>query len=322
MDLRLLEVFCHVYEDRSFSRAAERLLLTQPTISDHIGSLEEQLGTQLFDRLGRKIRPTPAAEVLYAYGKQILDLKKAAIEGMNKFLKKLEGNLRIGGSTIPGEYLLPVLVGEFCKHFPHVDVHIRIADTSDIVSDLLGGRIEIGFVGAEVEDRHLEFRKFQEDTLVVVVPNQGEWLRRVSISTRELAEKPFILREPGSGTRIAFEQCLRENGYSLDQLNVVAEMGSTSAVKEAVKAGIGISVLSTIAVQLEVAAGVLKCIRLQECCHMTRGFYMVSDRRRSRSPLCEAFIDHVLRSSATPIAPRPADEQQGSGRWEVTPEGG
>lgn len=300
MDLRLLEIFCYVYEERSFSKAAEKLLLTQPTISDHINSLESQIKTKLFDRLGRKIRPTPTAEILYSYGKQILELKTAAAEGMNKFLKRLEGKLRVGGSTIPGEYVLPKIVGEFRKTFPHVEVHIKIADTKDIIAELLAGSIEIGFVGAEMNEPHLQFTRFGGDTLLLVVPNSGEWARRTTISARELIKKPFIVRESGSGTRMMFERCLKEHGYRLEDFNIVAEMGSTSAVKEAIKAGIGISVLSSIAVQLEMRAGILRSVRFRECRNITRDFFMVSDKRRFLSPLCEAFIQHALKVTVTP----------------------
>jgi DNA-binding transcriptional LysR family regulator len=293
MDLRLLEIFCCVYEEKSFSKAAQRLHLTQPTISGHIKSLEEYFGAPLFDRLGREIKPTRAGRLLYEHGRQIVEIKKLTMEGMGRFLNRLEGQLQLGASTIPGEYLLPPIIGRFREAHRHVQVSLMISDTKAIIKDVEDGRIEIGFVGARVPDRSLTFSEFAKDQLILVAPTTPRWKQTSVISLDELKKEPLLIREPGSGTRIMFERKLDELGHHLEEFNVVAELGSTTAVKEAIKAGIGVSILSHLAVQTELAARLMKPIRLREIQTLEREFFAVVNAKRTRSPLCEVFLEHM-----------------------------
>jgi DNA-binding transcriptional LysR family regulator len=293
MDLRLLEIFCCVYEERSFSKAAQRLYLTQPTVSGHIKSLETYFGTPLFDRLSREIKPTRAGELLYEHGRRIVEMKKAMTERMGRFLNRLEGRLHLGASTIPGEYLLPPIVGQFRQAFPEVQVSLRISDTKAIIQDVEEGRVELGFVGARVSDRHLEFKKFAADRLILVVPHTPKWEKTKSISLQELLSEPLVIREPGSGTRIMFERKLEALGYTLEDFNVVAQLGSTTAIKEAIKAGVGVSILSHLAVKTELAASLVSEVRIREVKTLERDFFTVVNTRRIRSPLCEAFLEHI-----------------------------
>lgn len=296
MDLRLLEIFCSVYQERSFSRAADKLHLTQPTVSEHIRTLEEQFNVKLFDRLGKSIQPTKAGELLYSYGRQVLELKRAAVEGMKKFLNRLEGELVIGASTIPGEYILPRIIAAFHREHAGVEVVLRISDTKGVTSWLLAGEVEAGFVGARIDDHSLAFEEFASDRLVLAVPNQREWRQVSSISLDKLREKPLVIREPGSGTRAMFERQLAQHGYSLDDFKVVAVVGSTNAVKEAIKAGIGVSVLSSLAVRGELASRLFKQVQIKEIKSPRRSFYIAVDKRRLASPICQAFLEYVRRA--------------------------
>lgn len=293
MDLRLLEIFCCVYEEKSFSKAAKRLYLTQPTISGHIKSLEEYFGTPLFDRLGREIKPTRAGRLLYEHGRQIVDLKKVMVEGMSRFLNRLEGQLHLGASTIPGEYLLPSVIGRFRETHPNVQVNLVIRDTKAIINDVEDGRLELGFVGARVPDRNLTFREFARDQLVLVAPMTPRWKKTQAVSLHELKQEPLLIREPGSGTRMILERKLDELGHTLDDFNVIAQLGSTTAIKEAIKAKLGLSILSHLAVQTELAAQLMKTIRIREIETIERDFFVVINARRVRSPLCEAFLEHM-----------------------------
>jgi DNA-binding transcriptional LysR family regulator len=292
MDLRLLEIFCCVFEERSFSKAARRLYLTQPTVSGHIKSLEEYFGARLFDRLGREIKPTRAGQLLYEHGHEIVRMKRAMTERMSRFLNRLEGRLHLGASTIPGEYLLPPLVGQFRDAFPHVQVTVKISDTKGVVDDVEDGRVELGFVGARVADQHLEFKSFASDRLILVVPRTPAWRKRKSVSLPDLVREPLVIREPGSGTRIMFERKLHELGHRLDEFNVVAELGSTTAVKEAIKAGVGVSILSHLSVKTELEAAIVREVRIAEIETIERSFFTVVNTKRLKSPLCEAFLEH------------------------------
>lgn len=296
MDLKLLEIFCCVVEEKSFSKAAQRLELAQPTISGHIKALETYFGTLLFDRLGREVRPTGAGELLYSQGRQIIALKRSVIEGMQRYLDRLEGQLRVAASNIPGEYLLPRFLGHFRELHPRIQVQVVISDSQAVIEGVGQGHYEIGFVGARPAQPGFKFERFASDRLVLVVPHSPSWEGVDSISLIELARKPLLLREPGSGTRLMLEQRLHERGHRFVDFYVVAELGSTAAIKEAIKAKVGCSILSELAIQTELAAGLLKTVQIRELGNIERDFFWVIDPRRTTSPLCEIFLDALNQS--------------------------
>jgi DNA-binding transcriptional LysR family regulator len=292
MDLRQLEVFSGVYELRSFSRTASALRLTQSTVSEHVRLLEEELGTRLFDRLSRETVPTRAGELLYGYAKQMLALRAEARQALGEFLGQVTGNLLVGGSTIPGEYVLPAVIGRFRERHPRVSITLQISDTRGIVHAVLEGQVDVGVVGADPSGRGLEVKPLMPDELVLVVPAGHPWQGRATAALDELRAEPLIVREPGSGSRQTLEEALEAAGQSLLDMRVVAEMGSTSAIKQAIKAGIGVSVMSSRAVEDECRLGLLACVKFQDL-PVTRQFYVITHASRSRSPLCRAFLDFL-----------------------------
>jgi DNA-binding transcriptional LysR family regulator len=293
VDLRQLEVFARVVEMHSFSRAAEALHLTQSTVSEHVRLLEEEVGARLFDRLGRETLPTRAGDLLFGYAQRMLALRVEAIQGLQQFLGQIAGALTVGASTIPGEYVLPPLIGAFREKFPRVSIALQIADTRGIVEAVLDGRVELGLVGARPDQRALQAVELMPDELVVVVPPGHAWVGRKVVTVEDLKSEPLIVREPGSGSREAVERALEGAGLALDGLRVIAEMGSTSAIKQAVKAGVGVSVMSRRAVDDEARSGLLGCVKIKDL-PVTRHFYVVTHASRSRSPLCQAFLDFLL----------------------------
>ncbi|KPJ68941.1 MAG: hypothetical protein AMJ45_01510, partial [Syntrophobacter sp. DG_60] len=170
MDFRRLEVFCKVYELRSFSKAALQSYLTQPTVSGYIAFLEDKFGAKLFDRLGKEISPTKAGETLYAYAKKILATKEEAERDINLVLGRKKGRLKLGGSTIPGQYILPSFLGRFKALYPNCKVILTIGDTKQIVEMTLNGEAEIGMVGARLNIPKLNFEPFTKDELILIVP--------------------------------------------------------------------------------------------------------------------------------------------------------
>ena len=203
MDLRLLEVFCRVYKERSFSRAARELGLTQPTVSAHIKELEEAVGTQLFNRLAREIQPTEAGRVLYEQSKSLLSLKRSLVEKMAVFLNRVEGVLTVGASSVPGEYLLPVLVTGFHAKHPGVRARLRITDTAETIDDLRHGEVSIlGVVGGGTwRTRTSCSSRWPAARSALAVPTTPEWKNRKQVTLRELRELPLVVRESGSGNR-------------------------------------------------------------------------------------------------------------------------
>ncbi|HKV40971.1 MAG TPA: selenium metabolism-associated LysR family transcriptional regulator [Blastocatellia bacterium] len=295
LELSLVEVFCCVYEEGSFSRAAQKLRCSQPTVSGHIKNLEGYIGARLFDRLPKKIVATRAGQVLYKHGRAIMNQKEAAIQELKKLLNRIEGSLNICCSSIPGEYLLPQIVASFHGRIPAVRVEMRIVDSKEACEEVLAGKAEIGFIGTRLDAVGLELRHFAEDELALVVPNNQEWRQVKMIKLEALRSKPFLAREQGSGTRLAFE---RKIGGSIDDFNVVGCFGSSSAIREGLRAGLGVSVLSTLSVRSEIGIGSLKTVEIEGVTPIKREFYIAVNRNLTLAPIAEAFLDLALESMA------------------------
>jgi DNA-binding transcriptional LysR family regulator len=288
MDLRQLEIFAKVAELGSFSRAAESLHLTQPTVSEHIRALEDELGVRLLDRLGRGTGTTRAGQLLLSYATRMLALSREARQALEGFQGRMRGELVVGASTIPGEYILPILLGRFREKFPEVSTTLVIGDSQAVVDWVAEGRVEVGVVGARLPRRGLEFRELMPDEEVVVVPAGHPWQGRAEISLDELAGEPLLIRERGSGTRAALEKALERAGMDLGALRIVGEIGSSQAIKQAVKAGMGITIISRIAVEEDCRQGLLAFLRVRDLA-VTRAFHLLTHKERSRSPVAEAF---------------------------------
>ena len=295
MELRLLELFCHVYKARSFSRAARELRLTQPTISAHIKDLEQQLGAPVFNRLGHEIEPTAAGRLLYEHSRPLLGLKRSIMERMARFLGRVEGDLVVGASTVPGEYLLPGLLAEFLQAHPAVRPRLRVSDTAAALEELRKGEIEAAVVGGRVPDRDLVFHRLADDTLVLAAPARKPWTSWREISLGALKDIPLLFREQGSGTREVLEGAWKRRYPKGPPLRIGLELGSTAAVKEAVKHGHGLSFISALAIASERAAKQVHVLRVRGLPLVRRSYYTVTDRRRAPSPAAQAFLDFLAR---------------------------
>ena len=260
MDLRRLEIFVRVAEFGSFSRAAEALFLTQPTVSEHIRALEDELGVQLLDRLGRGAAPTPAGQLLLGYARRLLTLASEAQQAVNQFQGRVSGELIVGGSSIPGEYVLPALIGAFRAKHPEIAVSLQIGDSRTVQEWVEAGRVEIGVVGVRPTARNLDSRQLMADELVVVVAPDHPWAGRAAITVEDIRHEPLILRERGSGSRDTLERALGSIGLDFGAFHIVGEMGSTQAIKQAIRAGFGISLISRRAVEDECRARLLGCV--------------------------------------------------------------
>jgi DNA-binding transcriptional LysR family regulator len=292
MDLRRLEIFVKVAELGSFSRAAEALFLTQPTISEHVRSLENELGVQLLDRLGRGATPTRAGQLLLGYARRMLTLGREARQAIDQFQGRMSGELVVGGSTIPGEYVLPTLIGAFKGKYPDISICLLIGSSRQVMDWLDEGRAEVGVVGAPPTGRALEGRELMGDEVVVIVGAEHPWAGRASVTLAEVRAEPLIVRERGSGTRDALERALTRAGSSLGAFRIVGEMGSTQAIKQAVRAGVGIALISRRAADDECRAKLLAGVKLSDLT-VARAFHLVTHRDRTRSPLAEAFVRFV-----------------------------
>ena len=296
IDFRHLETFCRVADLKSFSKAADDLFLTQPTISGHILSLEHSLSLRLFDRTGREVRLTKAGEVFLRYASKILSSRKDLLNALSEFSQGIRGELSLGASTIPGEYLLPKLMGHFKKEHPHFTLSLKIADTKEVAQLVLEGDVEYGMIGGKLNHNFLHYEKYEEDEIIVVAPSGHPLTKKKKADLTDLLKEPWIIREEGSGTQMAVEKALRKKGMSLKQFNVVMEMGSTSAVKEGVKVGLGLAFISKRAVEEELKQGLFSRIHVEGIDPISRQLYIVSHRGRTLSPIGMEFLRFLHRS--------------------------
>ena len=290
IEFRHLESFCRVADLKSFSKAADDLFLTQPTVSGHILSLEQSLSLRLFDRASREVRLTKSGDVFLEYASKILSFRKDLLNALSEFSQGIRGELSLGTSTLPGEYLLPKLIGDFKQDHPSFIISLKIADTREIIQYVLRDHVEFGVIGAKLNHPSLHYEKYEEDEIIVVAPSDHPLTRKKGVNLEELLKEPWIIREEGSGTRIAVEKALRRKGKSLKQFNVVMEMGSTSSVKEGVKARLGLAFISGRATEGEIRQGSLSRIDVEGFEPISRQIYIVSHRRRTLSPMGMEFL--------------------------------
>ena len=292
MDIHVLEVFCRIVELESFSKAADAVYLTQPTVSGHIKKLEDEVGVRLLDRLGHRAVPTKAGDLLYRYAKRILAVRQEAQQALDEFKGGLRGELTIGASSIPGGYVLPPLISHFKALYPDISIALRVSYSKEILNAVIDGEYELGAVGAKFDDARIEYQKFAEDEMVLVVHPGHPWAARGSVKTKELPTQPWFIRERGSGTRKMMEQALEHHNLSLSAFKVIGEMGNNEAIRQAIKAGGGVAIISKLAVESSVKCRELAVVRVAGL-KLTRDFYLITHRHRSRSPICKAFLTFI-----------------------------
>ncbi|MBU4318209.1 MAG: LysR family transcriptional regulator [Proteobacteria bacterium] len=288
MDLWQLHIFCKVIENKSFSKAGLAAHLSQPTVSSHIKDLEDHFECVLIDRLGKEVNPTRAGKLLYRYAKKLLALRDEAEMAMSEFQGMLKGKLLIGGSTIPSAYILPPIIGRFSKEFPDVTMSLVVGDSEYIAGEILSGNLEMGILGASFDNKKIQQEKFIQDEMKLIVSASHPLANRKQVSLEQLFQLPFIIRESGSGTLRSMKNSFEKAGHSLDELKIIAEMGSTMAVIQGVKENMGVSIVSTLSIQEDLKYGTLKALSIDGM-NLNRYFYLSWHKHRSMSPLGTAF---------------------------------
>ncbi len=291
MDIRQLEVFSKVFELRSFSRAAERLGISQPTVSAHIQCLEDTLGRRLFDRVGRKVIPTEEAKILYRYAIDILRKREEALSEILSLDKKVSGTVRIAASNIPGNFLIPKALPYFKNLLPDATVQVEIMDSKKVVKALSENvpPFDVGFVGTRVRNEKFESKQIGEDRIVLIAPSS---FKKDKVTLEELLTLPFLLREEGSGTRATVEEALNALGGEVNLLKVVGVLGSNTALKEAVKRGAGFSFVSELSVADDVECGRLKTVEV-EGLSIARNFYAIRRKDLTLPPPARIFWENL-----------------------------
>ncbi len=289
LDLKKLEVFLKVYETGSFSKASKLLYLAQPTITLHIKDLEEALGVTLFDRHTRKVIPSKAGKIVYEYGKEILNILKRMQKELQPFKDEKGGLVEIGGSTIPGQYILPRVIKNFKEKYPYISVFLKVGDSQEIAEKVMIGELELGMVGATFKTREIVYTPCYQDEIVLIAPPQ---FSKDEVELSELYKIPLIKREEGSGSWKNAVETLQKAGIDILKLNITGEMGSTEAVKEAVKAGLGCGFVSFLAIEIEKSLKLLKVIKIKKLT-ITRNFYLVYPKYKNFTPASQIFLNFI-----------------------------
>jgi DNA-binding transcriptional LysR family regulator len=296
-----LETFARAAELSSFTAAARALGLTQAAVSQRIATLEADLGVPLFTRHGGRVSLTDAGRRLHPLALAILDLHRRAREEVTGQPSPARGELELLASSVPGEHLLPGLLDAYRRRHPHVQVRVKVTDSSDVLARVERGEAPLGLVGAKGDSPHLEYRCFACDCLALVVPAGHQWAGRESVPLAELCGEPLILREAGSGSRWCLERALARAGQPAGALRVALELGSNEGIKEAVAQGMGLAVLSTRAVEREAGpGGPLRALGIAGL-SLEREMFAVWDRRRAMPIPARLFLD-LLEPCAGPAA--------------------
>jgi DNA-binding transcriptional LysR family regulator len=250
-----LVVFRAVAEQLSFRKAAEELYLTQPAVSLQIKALEEDVGVQLFDRTGAHITLTAAGHVLLGYCEQVKTLLAQAEREIAALSGEHVGQLALGASTTIAQYVLPRLLGEFCREHPRVHPTLVSGNTEHIVEAVEKQKISLGFIEGPARSREVKTEPFLEDELVLIASTAHEWAERTSVCCSEIASIPLLMRERGSGTRHVIELALERQGVKRNSMHIVMELDSTEAIKSAVEAGLGVGFVSRWAIAKDLRLG-------------------------------------------------------------------
>jgi len=289
MSDRRLQVFHAVARLLSFTKAAEVLHMTQPAVTFQIRQLEEQFDTRLFDRAHNRVSLTEAGHVAFEYAETIFEHYSEMENAIREITGSISGSLTLGASTTISEYMLPALLGDFNAKNPEVLLRLRVSNTEGIVSMVENNVIDLGVVEAPVTNKNLLVEVCRKDDLVVVVPRDHELADLKSIDVKKLLEYPFICREEGSGTREVISEYLRSQGVGKHALKACLELGSPEAVKGAIQAGMGISILSSVSLAKELELGTLKTVPLDP--PLTREFSFVRQRQKFRVRTMEELLD-------------------------------
>ena len=295
MNLKQLEAFVQVAEGGSFSKAAKKLYLTQPTISAHVASLEKELNVRLFVRNTKEVSLSEDGKDLYKYARQMVDLEKKIDE---RFGTREEGGkhcITIAASTIPAQYLLPKVLMRFNKKYPEEQLKIMETDSAKVVTQIVEHMADVGFTGTVLEKKHCKYMPFYKDELVIITPNTEKYQKLKDHMTDDISwllEEHVILREEGSGTRKEAEKQLKQAGVDLSDLDIIASIENQETIKKSVRQGMGISILSKLATADEAEAGYVLAFPIPKA-DKGRDINLVYNKNYQLSRSAERFIKVV-----------------------------
>ena len=290
MSDRRLKVFHTVARLLSFTKAAEALHMTQPAVTFQVRQLEEYFNTRLFDRTHNKVNLTPAGEKVSEFAERIFDLYAEMENSVRDLTGEISGALTIGASTTIAEYMLPALLGEFKNRYPDINLRLKVSNSEGIVSMVEHNVIDLGVVESSVSNKNLIVEVCHDDQLVVVAAPDHELVKRGGkVRAAEILKYPFVSREEGSGTRDVVMQYLVDQKVNPNEMNLCLELGSPEAIKGAVEAGMGITIISRSIIDKELKLNTLRHLQLDP--PLSRPFSFVRQRQKFRVTVMEELLE-------------------------------
>jgi len=278
INLSELRVFVTAAEELNFSRAAQRLHLSQSAVSQNIQSIERTYGVELFVRHGRSVQLSETGQAILPIAREMLNSARVLEDALVNAKGAVSGEITIGCATTSGRYFIPNLLASFQTRYKHVRTRVMLTERPAVISGILDQSLSLGMVGRKVEHRDLESQPLFEDRVIMIVPSSHPWANRTDVKPQDVLEQPFISRENSSGTYQVLFDRLREHGIDPENLNVVTELGDAEAVEMAVEKGIGITFISEVMAARSLALGRVKKISV-EGFNLTQQIYLV--RRKS-----------------------------------------
>jgi DNA-binding transcriptional LysR family regulator len=294
MDVRDLQVFLSVAKHLNYTRAAEEVNLSQPSVSVRMRELERDLGSKLFEQLGKKIALTEAGKLLVPYATRIIAAMSDARQAIAELQGMERGLLRIGASTTPGMYLIPRTLAHFKRHYPKIEVHLAVKDTRKIEDGVIRNEFDFGFVGGHLAGDEVDVLPWMTDHLVLVVPSNHHLARKKLVKIADLRKEMFILREAGSATRAAVAHHLKKADLEVE---TVMEMENPESVKKAVQSGLGIAFISKFAVETELKAKSLVAVGVNGL-DISRELKIVYRKDKHLGGAAQTFIEMARKSDA------------------------
>ncbi len=295
MDFKQLTSFIEIVNLKSFSKASAKLYLTQPTVTNHIQKLEEELGVTLLNRTGREVTPTEPGFLFYNYAQEMVNLKASATYKLNAYKSKIQGTIEINSSSIPAQYILPYIIKDFKDIYPDVFFKINQTDSKEVINSIKEGYSNFGIVGAKYNMKNVEYKELMEDRLVLALPSAygAKFSPFDTINLTTLVNIPLILREEGSGSRYMIEAELLKLETSIKDLKIVTQSTNNDTIKKMIELNIGASFISELAIKKEISNGTIIPVEVSGM-NLKRNFYFVCHNKRFLSPLSNTFKDFIL----------------------------
>lgn len=292
MEFKQLEAFVKVYELRSFSRAAEEMFLSQPSISAYISSLEKNLQVQLIYRSTKEFLPTKPGDLFYEHAKDILALRDRTLTTIKSLSNSNVGTIDIMASSVPAQYILPEIMGAYRKEYPSVVFNMEQADTADVVKGIALHKGEIGFVGSKIDNPKCVYENFITEKLILIAPNEPYYHAiKPSDIPQLLRNEYFVMREIGSGTRLEYEEYLRNIGIDPADLKASVCFNNTHSIITAVASGLGLSFVSELAARSAIQQKQIIPLDLEGL--PSRRLYIIVKKDCPVMPVADAFLRYV-----------------------------